>query len=653
MIATKLIRTDYSKGGNPSSSDLAQDFAEYFQPLAAMQNANSLAGGVVAGLAVTGTLGGNTLQVDSGVGIDAQGRLLALVDGQDGADIGTNPWARPPQHKLVAVPLTLPMPTAPSADYYLTLEYSLYHSGPDWLGDYTEIPWVRLQAVTGFDATKSALILATVTVDSAGQITALQGQARKTTTSQFGQLNILRTAQNGSGIQELAAGKIQPGQQGGLDITVPAATDTIRLGKEGGGHFAGLDVQSDTVSIHGTLSVGSNVGIGTTTPEAKLQILNTAQGADGNTLILGPTDGANLRLGYDTEYSWIQSHGGKPLKINPIGNNVEVGNALYIANGGKVGIGTTNPRTPLDTGTGVMSGAANDYQKAQFTLCGGGTVTWGGTGKRLNWTKRFIAISMEQGKSFAQGLVNIVKPTTDIPAANVYNGQPRSVNGEGVMLNDWEALYAVHTVGGDAAIRSFQICHYSVAFYAPSNWILVAVVNGDDNTVKLGTGAIISANSSSAYGNSLPSGVILMWSGTQIPTGWALCDGQNGTPDLRSRFIVGAGADYAPNQFGEPDVHAHTIAMPNTPLTTNAAGAHNHAPPPQWYDRRALEDADATGLAKFNAIDRGGFNVSAVRTSTDGNHSHNVAVNIAAFNSGSVSGTNRPKWYALCFIMKL
>jgi hypothetical protein len=45
-----------------------------------------------------------------------------------------------------------------------------------------------------------------------------------------------------------------------------------------------------------------------------------------------------------------------------------------------------------------------------------------------------------------------------------------------------------------------------------------------------------------AAGAALPSGVIAMWSGltTNIPSGWALCDGNNGTPDLRDRFVVGA-----------------------------------------------------------------------------------------------------------------
>ena len=45
----------------------------------------------------------------------------------------------------------------------------------------------------------------------------------------------------------------------------------------------------------------------------------------------------------------------------------------------------------------------------------------------------------------------------------------------------------------------------------------------------------------------VPTGGIIMWSGAtnNIPSGWALCDGNNGTPNLQDKFIVGAGSSYA------------------------------------------------------------------------------------------------------------
>ena len=74
------------------------------------------------------------------------------------------------------------------------------------------------------------------------------------------------------------------------------------------------------------LFADGNTGIGTPAPVAKLQIINTPQDANGNTLILGPVSGfeSNLRLGYHQDYSWIQSHGVKPLALNMLGNNVGI-----------------------------------------------------------------------------------------------------------------------------------------------------------------------------------------------------------------------------------------------------------------------------------------------------------------------------------------
>ena len=50
----------------------------------------------------------------------------------------------------------------------------------------------------------------------------------------------------------------------------------------------------------------------------------------------------------------------------------------------------------------------------------------------------------------------------------------------------------------------------------------------------------------------VPSGGIIIWSGAAnaIPTGWVLCDGTNSTPNLRDKFIIGAGNSYNVNDTG-------------------------------------------------------------------------------------------------------
>lgn len=83
----------------------------------------------------------------------------------------------------------------------------------------------------------------------------------------------------------------------------------------------------------------------------------------------------------------------------------------------------------------------------------------------------------------------------------------------------------------------------------------------------------------------VPSGVICMWSGSvaTIPSGWCLCDGNNSTPDLRDKFIVGAKEDDgdtaktnitgALTQTGGAATHTHTIPYPHNDIDTSGAGA--------------------------------------------------------------------------------
>lgn len=69
-------------------------------------------------------------------------------------------------------------------------------------------------------------------------------------------------------------------------------------------------------------------------------------------------------------------------------------------------------------------------------------------------------------------------------------------------------------------------------------------------------------------------GIIVLWSGAlvDIPDGWVLCDGNNGTPDLRNRFIIGAGDTYAPGDSGGSTDHAHTGRV-TVGTTTLGAGS--------------------------------------------------------------------------------
>ena len=126
----------------------------------------------------------------------------------------------------------------------------------------------------------------------------------------------------------------------------------------------------------------------------------------------------------------------------------------------EMGIGTATPRTALDTGIGTLSGSANDYTKAAPTFMGGGVVSWAGPAGKLKWTARFMLLPVSTTTS-TSGYIQMTQPTTNILAANVHNNIARTADADGVILNDFEALYAVHTPGGTATAITYKIVIYS------------------------------------------------------------------------------------------------------------------------------------------------------------------------------------------------
>ena len=116
----------------------------------------------------------------------------------------------------------------------------------------------------------------------------------------------------------------------------------------------------------------------------------------------------------------------------------------------------------------------------------------------------------------------------------------------------------------------------------------------------------------------MPVGVILMWSGSAdtIPAGFTLCDGSNGTPDLRNRFVIGAGGTYA-------------VGAKGGAASVDLSHSHNYE--------------GTTDSSHGDEISKAGSGVGGAHT-----HTYSGTTDEA----GSTTQSILPPYYALCYIMK-
>ena len=181
--------------------------------------------------------------------------------------------------------------------------------------------------------------------------------------------------------------------------------------------------------------------------------------------------------------------------------------------------------------------------------------------------------------------------------------------------------------------------------------------------------------------NVMPTGMIIMWGGlvSAIPAGWALCDGTNGTPDLRGQFIIGAGGAYNTGDAGGNStlnlttamLPAHTHSFSATANTTSA-GAHTHSAsttitdPTHTHNPGVNIISSSTGTlagylggygsALYNTqIASASTSISAATSVTSAaTHLHSVTVSGNTSQTGAGQSIDiRPPYYALCYLQKV
>ena len=213
------------------------------------------------------------------------------------------------------------------------------------------------------------------------------------------------------------------------------------------------------------------------------------------------------------------------------------------------------------------------------------------------------------------------------------------LNPSWVTNNPWQNPYTVSSTQNS----------FTVSTTVPSEWTRLVARDLPTSSILLNS---VTSTVPSPGSDALPSGAIIIWSGTiaSMPLGWQLCDGTNGTPDLRDRFIVGARTDDGGvaktlvsgllTETGGAAEHAHGGV-------TGIAGEHSHS-----FSGSTASDTSGNyrgwnagpGTSGYNGDASRGFHTHAFSGSASpgGSHSHSIS-----------SVSNLPPYYALAFIMKL
>ena len=261
----------------------------------------------------------------------------------------------------------------------------------------------------------------------------------------------------------------------------------------------------------------------------------------------------------------------------------------------------------------------------------------------------------------ASGVAHIIGGIKDTSGDMGDSGQVLSSTGSGLnWINPGDANVSSASNVGTNDASSTDSTHYLAFVSSTSGNNPVRIDTGltynpSSNILTVGTISATNIEGSLTAGGAVPPGAIIMWSGAEnkigesvasggTGSGWYLCNGSNGTPDLRDKFVVGAGTGSSYSVDDTGGAASVTLATANLPSHSHTVSGttnndtHNHT----------IQSSSSIGGGTRVTSQNSTGNTASTTSDT---HSHSFSATTSDVGSGTAH-ENRPPYYALCYIMK-